>query len=435
MAEKRNLTILTQGSPKAPPHTGQPPALIVCDDPFTELGRLTADRCKAALPFAGKYRLIDFALSNCVNSDIETVGVITQYKPRSLQSHVAYGRPWDLDRPTGGLSFLHPYQGRRTMNWYTGSADAIHQNQDYILRQKTDEVLVLIGSQVYGMDFGPMIAQHRETQAHLTVAVVQADKGQSSQAHRLRLGSQGLVREVVLPGAKDAGTVALMGVLLFSTQALNWRLGEDAQRPDSAHDLICDLIPSMIQADDKVMAYQHTGYWNSLQTVEDYWQAGMDLLGESPRLNLQDASWPIRTHYDIRPPTRVSIGARMTHSLISEGCIVDGTVEYSILSPGVSIAPGAVVRHSIVMHNTSIEERALVENAVLDMDVIVGPQAHIGQRCRRAPTVYETAPTELTIVEKGTRIPARERVEPEPDHGDWLIRQQQDLSSRRVDAT
>ena len=203
MAKKGKRTILTDSNLGAPRHARPPVALVICDDPFADLGMLTSERCKAALPFAGKYRLIDFALSSCVNSDIETVGVITQYKPRSLQSHVAYGRAWDLDRPTGGLSFLHPYQGRRTMNWYTGSADAIHQNQDYILRQKTDEVLILIGSQVYGMDFGPMIAQHRETQAHLTVAVVQVVQSLAGQAHTLRLDSQGLVQEVVLPGTED----------------------------------------------------------------------------------------------------------------------------------------------------------------------------------------------------------------------------------------
>jgi glucose-1-phosphate adenylyltransferase len=434
MAKKGKLTILTGGSLGAPRHTRPPAALIICDDPFADLGILTSERCKAALPFAGKYRLIDFALSNCVNSDIETVGVITQYKPRSLHSHVAYGRPWDLDRAKGGLTLLHPYQARTEMNWYTGSANAVYQNQDFVLRQKTDEVLILIGSQVCAMDFTPMIARHRETKADLTVAVIHTGKGSSSQQHTVRISDEGFIQELVPPDSDKPSNAVLMGVLLFSTEALNWRLGEDAQRQSSTHDLFCDVLPSMIETGDRVVAFQHVGYWNSLQTAYDYWRASIELLGESPHLNLQDASWPIRTQFEVHPPTRVSRGARIAHSLFSEGCIVDGTVEYSVLSPGVSIAPGAVVRHAIVMHNTSIEERAWVENCILDMDVIVGPQAHVGTSYRHAPTVYATAPVQLTIVEKGTRIPAHGTVEPGSATSDWLLARQQDLSSERVDA-
>jgi glucose-1-phosphate adenylyltransferase len=409
---KRNLTILTHSSPRA--HARRPVALVICDDPFTDLGRLTSERCKAALPFAGKYRLIDFALSNCVNSDIETVGVITQYNPRSLQSHVAYGRPWDLDRTKGGLTFLHPYQARMTMNWYTGSADAVYQNQDFVLRHDEDEVLILIGSQVCAMDFAPLIARHREAEADLTVAVTVCETELPSQHYTVDIDSKGSIHNIIPPGADKPGAATLMGVLLFSTEVLNWRLNEDAQRQDSGHDLFCDLLCSMIQAGDRVVAF---------------------LLGESPQLNLQDASWPIRTQFEVHPPVRVSSGGKISHSLISEGCIVDGSVEYSILSPGVSVAPGAVVRHAIVMHSASIEECACVENCVIDMDVIVGPQAHVGKSHRHAPTVYATAPVQLTIVEKGARIPAQERVEPEPEPSDWLLARQQDLSSKQIDVT
>jgi glucose-1-phosphate adenylyltransferase len=434
MEEKRDLTILTDSSLGVRAQARPPVALVICDDPCADLGRLTTDRCKAALPFAGKYRLIDFALSNCVNSDIETVGVITQYKPRSLHSHVAYGRPWDLDRTKGGLTLLHPYQARTEMDWYTGSANAVYQNQNFFLRHKTGEVLILVGSQVCTMDFAPMISRHREAQADLTVAVVHTDKTPSVRHYTLEISGKGFVEKVLPPGTDQPTAAALMGVLLFSTEALNWRLGEDALREDSTHDLFRDVIPSMIQAGDRVIAFQHVGYWSSLQTARDYWQAGMDLLGESPPLNLQDASWPIRTQSEVHPPTRVSSGARIAHSLISEGCIVDGTVEYSILSPGVSIAPGAVVRHAIVMHNTSIEERAWVENAILDMDTIVGPQSHVGKSYRQAPTVREKTPVQLTIVQKGTRIPAQQTVEPPPETSDWLLTQQQDLSNRHADA-
>jgi glucose-1-phosphate adenylyltransferase len=284
------------------------------------------------------------------------------------------------------------------------------------------------------MDFGPLIAQHRDSGADLTIATARVAREPPYRFHTLDIGSEGLVQGIIAPGSDDATHMALVGALLFSTDVLNWRLGEDAYQSHSTHDLICDVIPHMIQAKDRIFAFQFAGYWNSLQTVQDYWQASMDLLGESPLLNLQDTSWPIRTQFEVRPPTRVASGARITHSLISEGCIVDGTVEYSILSPGVCVAPGAVVRHSIVMHNTSIEERAFVENAVLDMDVIVGPQARVGRVRRHAPTIRPVAPPPLTIVGKDMHIPAHETIAPESMAKDWILTQRQDLSSTHVDA-
>ena len=284
------------------------------------------------------------------------------------------------------------------------------------------------------MDFGPLIAQHHKTGADLTIAAAHIDKKSAPRYPTLEVDANGRVQRVIPQGSGGSSSMALMGVLLFSTETLKWRLEQDQRREQTSHDLVRDVIPHMLQDGDRVLAFQYIGYWNALQTVYDYWQAGMDLLCESPLLNLQDASWPIRTQPEIRPPTRISSGARIAHSLISEGCIVDGTVEYSILSPGVCVAPGAVVRNTVVMHNTSIEERALVENTILDMDITIGPQARVGKSHRRAPTVHPAAPVQLTIVEKGARIPAHAVIEPEPEGQDWLMAQQQPLSSTRINA-
>jgi glucose-1-phosphate adenylyltransferase len=422
----------TPASAFSPP----PLALILCDDPNADLGKLTAHRSKAALPFAGKYRLIDFALSNCVNSGIETIGVITQYRPRSLHAHLAYGRPWDLDRREGGLTLLHPYQARKEIGWYEGSANAIYRNRDYVLHYQVQEVLVLCGCEVYSVDLAPLIAQHRKTGAALTIAAVAASGDGGQGCPTLAADLDGSVRAVEPPASQAPGSLAAMGAMLFSTDTLIQRLIHDAQGRDSTHDLFSDLIPLMIHSGDRVMVYQHSGYWNRIHSVYDYWQANVDLLHESKGLNLQDTSWPIRTRSEVRPPTRISTGARVSHSLICEGCIVDGTIEYSVLSPGVCVAPGAVVRNTVVMHDASIEERALVQNAIVDKDVIVGPQAQVGRAFRSAPTLNTRSPVELTTLEKGTRIPAQQTVGPDTPGADLVLAPQRQGATRtRVDAT
>ena len=414
-------------------HWRQPLALILADDPCTTLDKLTSRRCKPALPFAGKYRTVDFALSNCVNSGIETVGVITQYRPRSLHAHLAFGRPWGLDRRGSGLTLLHPYQAHTGIGWYAGTADALLLNQDFILHYQRSEVLVLLGCQVYTMDFGPLIARHRETKADLTLAAVPVRATAAEQCHTLAVDDEGWVCDWVPPGHDAPGGLAAMGVLLFSTDALSWRLSEDAQQPASTHDLIRDLILRMIEAGDRVMAFRHAGFWSDLQTVCDYWNANLDLLREDTGLSLQGTSWPIRTQSQVRPPTHIASGASVSRSLISEGCVVEGTVERSILSPGVHVAPGAVVRSSVVMHDTVIEEGALVENAILDSDVVVGPGARVGKVDHYSRTRSAFQPERLVIVEQGVHVPARAVVEPDALLADWLLPvERRDLSEAQV---
>jgi glucose-1-phosphate adenylyltransferase len=281
--------------------------------------------------------------------------------------------------------------------------------------------LILSGSEVYDVDLGALIAQHRETGAELTIAVTSVDRRQPGQHSTLTVDLEGRARGLARPGSDAPDLWAVIGVLLFSTDALSRRLNEDAQRFDSAHDLVGDVIPAMIKAGDRVMAFQHTGYWSKLESAYDYWQASMDLLNENHKLALQDGTWPVHTQPQIRPPTHISAGARVAQSLICEGCVIEGTVEHSILSPGVHVAPGAVVRHAVVMHNVSVEECAWVENAILDMDVVVGPQARVGNAHRRAPTLNVLPPETLTVLERGAHTPAGGVIEPNALSSDWFL--------------
>jgi len=399
----------------------RPVALVFSDDLSIDLGALTRQRCTAALPFAGRYRVIDFALSNCVNSGIERVGVITMRESHTLQSHVAHGRPWDLDRHEGGLSFLHPYQACTDVGWYVGTADALFQNQGFIAHHRPEQVLVLWGSQVSIMDLGMLSVQHQRARADLTVAVVAAANGEVRCHPTLIADEEGWVQQLVPPGAPHSGSCVLLGVMLFSADVLNWRLSEDAQRTDSSHDMIHDVIPRMIEAGDRVMSVKHGGFWSRLLSVYDYWRANMDLLSDSPKLNLHDAAWPIRTQSTACPPTRLSTGARVSHSLLSEGCVIDGTVEYSILSPGVYVGPGAVVRSSIMMHDVAIEERATVENAIVDVNATVGTQARVGRKARHAPALDQPARELLAVVEAGARIPGHKVIEPVSQLDAWAM--------------
>ncbi len=394
-------------------HVDQPVTLILADYGLAQLGPLLTHRSQAALPFAGEYRLIDFALSNCAHSGIEIVGVITQYQSRSLQNHIAYGRPWDLDRRHGGLTLLHPYQGRGGMRWYSGSADAVYQNQDFILHYGTDETLILAGDQVYKQDLNVLITQHRQTGADLTIATVPVEATQARQYDTLCVNEFGRVETLFPAGSAQAGPLAVIGIMMFNTEVLNWRLNQDAQDADSTHQLVRDVVRRMIEEGDRVLAFPYTGYWNCLHTIEDYWQANLDLLGDPPPLNLHDNGWPIRTHVIPRPPTRIQVSGRVLHSLISGGCIIEGTVEYAILSPGVYVGPGAVVRNAVVMENVVIEECALVQNAILDVEVTVGQQAQVGIAARYAPTAMASEPTPITVVEKETHIRTGAIVQPD----------------------
>jgi len=348
-------------------------AVILAGGEGERLSILSALRAKPAVPFAGKYRIIDFALSNCVNSEITDVIVLTQYNPRSLNDHIGAGRPWDLDRNLGGVRVLQPYITRgKPTDWYRGTADAVYQNLNVIEQSGADTVVILAGDHVYKMDYRPFMALHRRRRAEVTIAVrpVPADD-----AHRfgiLALDAEDRVVDWQEKPAQPKSNLASMGIYVFSRRALAEWLG------DARHDFGRDVIPVMLEGRGRVVGYRYGGYWQDVGTVHSYWQAHMDLLDERPELDLYDKDWLIHTRSEERAPAKVGPTASVHRSLVSHGCVIYGTVERSVLSPGVRVEVGAVVRDSIVMFDTIVRAGAVVDRTILDKEVSVGPNAVIG---------------------------------------------------------
>jgi glucose-1-phosphate adenylyltransferase len=395
-------------------------AMILAGGAGSRLSVLTEKRTKPAVPFAGKYRIIDFTLSNCANSSLYTIGICTQYRPRSLNDHIQSGYPWDLDRMTGGVTLLQPYTSRPGANrlgesaWYRGTADAIYQNLDYVQHHRPDVVLVLGGDHIYKMDYDILVTFHRENGADLTIATLRVDSKEASRFGILETDDTYRVVGFEEKPSLPKGTRASMGIYVFDADVLYDVLKADNARPRSHHDFGKDIIPRMIAAQDghphRVYAYPHHGYWVDVGTIEAYWQAHMDLLVDQPPLDLRDREWIIHTRSEERPPVNVRGTAVVDRSLITDGCVVGGTVEHSVLSPGVLVREGATVRHSVVMTDAVIEENAVVDYAILDKRVRVGAGAKVGHGSERDPNPTVDLKRGLTVVGKNAVIPARARV-------------------------
>ena len=385
-------------------------AMILAGGAGSRLSVLTQKRTKPAVPFAGKYRIIDFTLSNCSNSGIFTVGICTQYRPRSLNEHIQSGYFWDLDRLSGGVSLLQPYIGRRDSDWYQGTADAIYQNLDFIFRQHPDVVLILGGDHVYTMNYDVLITFHLEREADLTVASLRVSPEEASRFGILETDDTYRIVGFEEKPAKPRGTLGSMGIYVFRPSVLREVLTADHTRPGSRHDFGRDIIPRMVET-HRVYAFPFRGYWVDVGTLSAYWQAHMDLLAKKPRLDLSDRRWIIHTRSEERPPVYIHRSAHVEDSLITDGCLVKGTVIRSVLSPGVVVEEGAVVRHSIVMTDAVIAENAVLDHAVLDKRVRVGPGARIGDgdgASFEAEADHRNGG--LTVVGKNTVIPAGVRI-------------------------
>jgi len=382
-------------------------AMILAGGGGSRLSVLTQKRTKPAVPFAGKYRIIDFTLSNCSNSGILTVGICTQYRPRSLNDHIQSGWPWDLDRVSGGVTLLQPYLDRRESDWYwyQGTADAIYQNLDFIRRRRPDVVLILGGDHVYKMDYDVLVSFHLDHEADLTVATVRVAPEEASRFGILETDDEYKVTGFEEKPSHPSGILGSMGIYVFNADVLDEVLTADHARAGSRHDFGGDIIPQMIESGRPVYAFPYRGYWVDVGTIGAYWQAHMDLLLEKPRLNLLDREWVIHTRSEERPPVSVRGTAHIAHSLITDGCVIAGRVENSILSPGVVVQRGAVVRNSVVMTDAVIGEGAVVDHAILDKRVRVGAGAHIGWDAGSA-----VGPVGITVVGKNTRLSAGVRV-------------------------
>lgn len=378
-------------------------AMILAGGRGKRLSILTQKRAKPAVPFAGKYRIVDFPLSNCANSGITSVGVLTQYRPRSLNDHIRIGAPWDLDRRHGGVWLLHPYERYTEMEYYSGTADAIQQNFDFIRHNRPDLVLILAGDHVYKMNYDDLFTFHTEHRADLTVATLAVPIEEASRFGMLEVDASHRVISFEEKPLQPKGTLASMGIYVFNMEVLSSILMADSKDPTSDHDFGKNIIPKMIEK-HHVYAYPFDGYWVDVGTVQAYWETHMDLLVDEPMLNLIDRKWVIHTVSEERPPVNIRTGATVSHSLITDGCVIEGTVEYSVLSPGVRVARGAVVRNSIVLTDVEVRAGAVVDRSIIDKQVVVGENAHVGYGADYSPNPVDDLSTGISLVGKNARI-------------------------------
>ena len=355
-------------------------AIILAGGEGTRLGVLTAKRTKPAVPYAGKYRIIDFPLSNCVNSRIFDVLIIAQYRPHSLIEHIGAGGPWDLNRDfTGGVRIFTPYKARKT-GWFVGTADAVQQNYNFIKKGDPDLLLILSGDHVYTMNYEAMIEFHLASDADLTMATIRVPIAEASRFGIVTVDEKQQVTGFVEKPKNPTSNLVNMGVYLFKQQALDDALWNDHFNKNSSHDFGKDIIPSMIAKGSRVCAFPYEGYWVDVGTVQSYWQAHMDLLNEPPSLELDNRNWVIHTRTEEQPPVRISKNTIIENSMISDGCsIASGSrITHSILSPGVKIHGNVTIEDSIILTNCIIGENSLIYHSILDKGVVVGCNCTIG---------------------------------------------------------
>ena len=354
-------------------------AMLLAGGQGSRLYALTSKIAKPAVSFGGKYRIIDFTLSNCINSGIDTVGVLTQYQPLILNDYIGNGQPWDLDRSFGGVHILSPYQAKEGSEWFLGTANAIYQNLHFIKQFNPEYVLILSGDHIYSMDYSDMLRQAIKTDADCTIAAIEVDIKEASRFGILNTREDGSIYEFEEKPKVPKSTLASMGIYIFKTEKLYSYLEADNADPSSSKDFGKNILPTMLAAGEKMMAYRFSGYWKDVGTVQSLWQANIDLLGDTPTYDLARADWKIHSRNPISPPHYVGKHAKITNSIIIAGSKIEGTVENSVLGSDVVVKRGATVKGSVIMSGTVIGENAHVEYSILDENVTVGQKAIIGK--------------------------------------------------------
>ena len=349
-------------------------AMLLAGGQGSRLGVLTKKLAKPAVPFGGKYRIIDFPLSNCVNSGIEAVGVLTQYQPLVLNEYIGSGAPWDLDGMHSGVTCLSPYQAVEGADWYSGTANAIYQNISYIDRYNPEYVVILSGDHIYKMDYYKMIAYHKEKEAACTIAVIDVPLSEASRFGILNTNPDGSIYEFDEKPAVPKSTNASMGIYVFSWGALKKYLIEDEADPNSSNDFGKNVLPAMLNAGERMFAYPFEGYWKDVGTIDSLWESNMDLLDPNTTLDLKN----IYSRNPMMPPHHIGEEAEIQNSLIADGCNVDGKLEFSVLFAGVKVGKGAVVNSSIIMPGAVVEEGAVVQYAIVSENSVIGKNAVVG---------------------------------------------------------
>ncbi|HHY21533.1 MAG TPA: glucose-1-phosphate adenylyltransferase [Bacilli bacterium] len=346
-------------------------AMLLAGGEGRRLGLLTKKMAKPAVYFGGKYRIIDFTLSNCTNSGIDTVGVLTQYEPMVLNAHLGIGSPWDLDRNNGGVHVLPPYIEKGGGSWYKGTADAIYQNMSFIDQYNPEYVLIISGDHVYKMNYDAMIRFHKQKNADATISVIEVPMDEASRFGIMNTNEDYSIINFEEKPAIPKNNLASMGVYIFNWSILKRALLEDAEMNDSSHDFGKDIIPRLLQKKKKLFAYPFSGYWKDVGTVESYWEANMDLLKERPSLQLNDPSWRIYSVNPNQPPQYISSSANVRCSLINEGCLIYGKIDRSILFYGVEVAENSSIKKSVIMPNVCIGKNVFIERAIINEGTII----------------------------------------------------------------
>ena len=376
-------------------------AMLLAGGQGSRLYDLTKQTAKPAVTFGGKYKIIDFPLSNCINSGIDTVGVLTQYQPLALNEYIGNGEPWDLDRTRGGLSVLPPYQGNKSSDWYKGTANAIYQNINFIKQYNPEYVLILSGDHIYRMDYAKMLEHHKKTGASCTVATITVPMEEASRFGICNTNPDNSIYEFEEKPKQPKNNQASMGIYIFNAKILIDYLEADEADENSSNDFGKNIIPNLLNNGEKLYAYKFEGYWKDVGTISSLWEANMDLIGDQPVLNMADRDFRIFSRNVARPPQFIGNKANIENSLISEGCKINGTVINSILSGGVVIEEGALVKDSVIMEDVTVKKGGKVYSAIIDSDVVIEKNATFGTE--------NADKSDIAIVAKGTVIRAQKK--------------------------
>ncbi len=352
-------------------------AMILAGGQGSRLGALTKNVAKPAVPFGGKYRIIDFPLSNCVHSGIDTVGVLTQYQPLELNTYIGNGSPWDLDRNHGGVYVLPPYQSAKAGEWYKGTANAIYQNISFLERFNPENVLILSGDHIYKMHYGEMLKEHKRTGAAVTIAVMPVPWEEASRFGIMNVDENGIITEFEEKPANPKSNLASMGIYIFDYKVLKSYLEDDERNPESSNDFGKNIIPEMLRNNEKMVSYRFEGYWKDVGTVQSLWEANMDLIDKPPRFELND-SWSIYSRNTALAPEYAGKNAKITGSTITQGCMIYGTVEHSVIFSNVEVGEGSVVSDSVVMPDVKIGKNVTINKAVIGQGAVIEDGAVVG---------------------------------------------------------
>ena len=386
-------------------------AMILAGGQGSRLGALTKNVAKPAVPFGGKYRIIDFPLSNCVHSGINTVGVLTQYQPLELNRYIGNGNPWDLDRSHGGVYVLPPYQSAKAGEWYKGTANAIYQNLSFLESFKPENVLILSGDHIYKMHYGEMLKAHKESGAAVTIAVMPVPWEEASRFGIMNVDEEGTITDFEEKPAEPKSNLASMGIYIFTYEVLKKYLEADERDPSSANDFGKNIIPAMLENGEKLVSFRFEGYWKDVGTIHSLWEANMDLVDQPPKFDLNDRSWSIYSRNMALAPHYVGQNAKITNSTVTEGCFIDGEIKHSVIFGGVELGEGSVVSDSVIMPGAKIGKNVVIEKAVIGADAVIGDGAKVGVNSSDDNKYASKLCTnDLVLIESGAEVGVEEDI-------------------------